>query len=242
MTTPGSVNFSGAQIELYRFRIQNTAANAQGKAFSSAGNSLQATSCYFKSTTTATFVIAITAGQNPNFIGCQFTGGIIGASLGGQTTFVNCVFDSQAGDAIQSSTIVNAFGCSFYAPVGNGINLTAVASSIIANCYFENVNQAAKAAINNTSGTNTDQMKCVANTYFNCTATILGLGDFPAIFDNGTLGSAGFVAPTSQNFALVPSAWGLAYPGLFELTNVYRGYLDNGAAQHPGPQVFGVES
>jgi hypothetical protein len=46
------------------------------------------------------------------------------------------------------------------------------------------------------------------------------------------LASQGFVAPTSQNFAVNAVAQGIAYPGGFEDTTVYTGYLDVGAVQH----------
>ncbi len=88
--------------------------------------------------------------------------------------------------------------CGFYASLGNGINATGLLTvrSKVLNCYFSTINQASKAAIMNSSGTNTDMIVPIAP-----------------------------LAP--PNYKLVK----LGFPGLFEGTNVYRGYLDGGATQ-----------
>ncbi len=239
VTSGGAVAGNATSLKLYRVRITNTAANAQARALTntSAGTSLVCVACYFKATSSAIIILPSAASQS--FEGCIFTGGTNAFNNGqANNTLINCVFDSQGSDAIAiSGTNLTVANCSFYAPAGNGINFTTAITAFIINNYFENVNQALKAAINNTSGTNTNLVTAVSNTYYNCTTNTLGLGDSPLIFDNGTLGSAGFLAPGSQNFALNGVAQKLGFPGKFENTAIYQGYLSNGAVQPSGTMI-----
>lgn len=242
VTSTGQVNASGTSVKWYRCRVQNTAANSNGLSLSTAAGALVAAS-YLKSTTTASKCINL-AGSESILFGSTVTGGIIGVSLAAVPTHAHfCIFDSQAGDAISlvNTVVSTIIGCGIYNPTGNGIAIAATVGNgtLIANCYFENVNQAAKAAINNTSGTNTNFVHRIANGYFNCTANESGFGDSPIIFDVGTLALAGFVAPGSQNFSLNPFAWGLGFPGKFENISAYQGYISNGAVQPlPGSVVI----
>ncbi len=225
----GTLNISATTV-LENVRTTNTAANVNGIALITNGNA-QLSGCYFKATTTASKVIA---GASVHMIGCTVVGGIIGiATPNGLIAF--CIFDSQAGDAITHNAtgptaIIN---CGFYAPLGNGINITTLPTNglSIANNYFSTVNQASKSAINNTSGANSDNMICVGNAYFNCTATITGITETFALFDNGTLASEAFKAPASQDFTMLPVGWNIGFPGKFCNTSVFRGYLDVGAVQ-----------
>ncbi len=234
-TASGAVVTSVTGIDFYRCRIENTAANSAARATSAGSSSITLyTACYLKATTTADRCVSLSNASSLH--GCTVTGGIIGASAGAGSLFGFNIFDSQAGDAISvvsgvSCTIIN---CGIYAPTGNGVNFTGatIAKCYVINCYFSTVNQASKAAINNTSGTNSDLILCVGNAYFNCTATLSGITESFAVFDNGTLGSEAFVAPASQNFALLPIGQGLGFPGLFENISAYQGYLDISAVQH----------
>jgi hypothetical protein len=243
--TGGTFNCTGGSSKFYRCRFANTgtgSSSACGLRLGAGNNHVSA--CSFAPTSSAAGLLNNTS---RNVIdGCVFTGGLNGVANvstqdGGVIAF--CVFDSQAGDAIThsvASNLLSVINCSFYSPAGNGINMTTASVLAVINCYFENVNQASKAAIMNSSGTNSNLITAVANTYYNCTANTSGFGDSPLIFDNGTLGSAGFVAPGSQNFALNASAWDLAFPGKFENTAVYQSGLSNGAAQpSPGGGPFG---
>jgi hypothetical protein len=49
------------------------------------------------------------------------------------------------------------------------------------------------------------------------------------------LGSAAFTAPGSQDFSVGTVAKALGFPGKFENTSAYQGYLDVGAVQHTDP-------
>jgi hypothetical protein len=238
ITSTGAVVINGASCDFYHFRSTNTAGTANSCAIKL---SVQAdfTSCYFKTTTTSTALVSITGGNNTHFTGCVFTSGLVGLQATTQQLGIAfCVFDSQASDAIQATTgALTVVNCSIYSPAGNGINWTGApgACSMVVNCYFDSVSTAAKAAIMNSSGTNTGNITCVGNAYYNCTANTSGLGDFPLIFDNGTLSGSAFVAPASQNFSINTLGASIGFPGSFETTSAYQGYIDIGAVQRaPG--------
>lgn len=248
-STGGTWSGGGTCQMYYRMQFTNTAANAAAVAFRLGGTISNAViGCYFTSTSSANVVNAI-AGTGHYFLGCIFTGGLIGLSSGVTWLVANfCVFDSQNSDAISfngssGNAIYNITNCSFYNPTGNGINLTTATDTFISNCYFENVNQASKAAINNTSGAATDRIRCTANTYYNCTANTSGLGDSPLVFDNGSIASQGFQNPGSQVFSLNGVAQRLAFPGPLQSfqnnANNYTGYLSNGAVEPLGPIFSG---
>lgn len=236
-TAGGAINCTGNFATLYRFRSVNTAVNAAARAINFNGAvPCRAIACYFKATTTCSIAVN-NANSVLTLLGDVITGGIIGYNYAGNTGSVNfTVFDSQAGDAISIGTAVTAVvnNCSIYNPGGHGITLSATLSAsgdVISNNYFENVNQASKAAINNASGTNSDLIIVSGNAYFNCTSNTSGITENFAVLDNPTLASQGFNNPGSQDFSLKPIAKALAYPGLFECITNYQGYLDPGAVQ-----------
>jgi hypothetical protein len=241
VTANGAWSITGAPFLMYRCRIANTSATSTAQAANFAGTGELAVGCTFTATTTATRVVNANS-LNGGLIGCVVSGGIIGVSATAQaTTLFGDIFTGQAGDAINTSIALRAILCSIYAPTGNGINLTAlVNNTLLMNNYFENVNQASKAAINNTSGTNTALVTMIANAYFNCTANRSGFTEDFTIFDNGTLGSAAFNAPGSSDFSIGTVARALGFPGLFENTNVFQGYLDVGAVQRQEPASGGL--
>jgi hypothetical protein len=232
----GLVVVTGVSVDIYRCRFQNTAVNSGARAVTYGGSSTGTiVACYAKATTTADRCLSL--GTNVMLYGSTITGGIIGANQAAQGQSIGyCIFDSQAGDAISIASSVNAniFNCGFYAPLGNGINFpgATVAKSLITNCYFSTVNQASKAAINNTSGANVGTIICVGNAYFNCTANTSGITESFAIFDNGTLASEAFTDPSNQNFAILPIGQGIGFPGLFENVSLYQGFPDISAVQH----------
>lgn len=236
----GAVNVSGANCTFYRFRSINTGASANGLAIS-LGSGESCIACYFKATTSASSCVK--AGGNGQFSGCYVTGGAVGLLAATNVISVNdCIFDQCGGDAIQATTSpLTVAGCSFYAPLGNGINWTGTPSSVamILNNYFENVNQAGKAAIANSSGTVSNLIRRVSNAYFNCTTNTSGMGDIPGIFSDGTLPTSAFVAPGSGNFGVDSDAQSIGFPGTvngFEHLPTTQGYMSFGAVQ---PQAGG---
>jgi hypothetical protein len=234
----GVLNVTGSTCTFERFRAINSAANANSLA-AQFGTNTVATACYFAATTTASSCVAV--GGNDQIIGCIINGGIIGIkNTTNGLTIADTVMYGQAGDAIQATTAAMTIsGVLIYSPGGNGIVWSGTPSGmcVVANCYFSTVNQASKAAINNNSGTATNLIRCVANRYYNCTANVLGLGDSPLIFDGGSSSSEAFIAPASQNFAINPAVMGVGYPGKFENTAVFQGYLYPGAVQ---PQAVAI--
>ncbi len=236
-TSSGAVVTSVTGIDFYRCRIENTASNSAARAISCGSTSQTLlTACYLKATTTADRCVSLA--NTSSLVGCTVTGGIVGATPTVGSTLAHCIFDTQAGDTISVASGVSCaiLNCGIYAPTGNGINFTGatIAKCYVINNYFSTVNQASKAAINNTSGTNTGLILCVGNAYFNCTANISGVTESFSIFDNGTLGSEAFRAPASQDFTMLPVGQNLGFPGLFENVSAYQGYLDVGAVQHLG--------
>lgn len=233
ITTSGTiVSSTSPGCTFYHVRIACTGVNAASQAADfSTGATLVC--CYLQATTTASSVVTV---YNTNaYIGCTFVGGIIGVdtTAGSGTRINDCIFRGQAGDCIRASTSLTVENCSFYSPVGNGINISATPADkiVMHNNYFESVNQASKAAINNTSGTNITYIECVSNLYYNCMSNISGISETFTIFDNGTLGAAGFTNPGAGDFSLVPAAQNLGFPGTFENVTACRGYTTHGAVQ-----------
>ncbi len=223
----------GAAVTFENCIITHGNANAGAAAINMAATAISLVGCYLSATTTAAEVVTASS-SGAAIIGCTVKGGIIGVISTNAITMAYNVFDSQAGDvATFSSGPVTLINNSIYSPTGNGFNFTTVSAngSVLVNNYFSTVNQASKSAINNTSGTNTTLIICVANAYFNCTANITGVTETFSILDNGTLASEAFKSPASQDFTMLPVGWNLGFPGKFCNTSVFRGYLDVGAVQ-----------
>ncbi len=233
--TGALINSSGTAITWENCILTHGNANAGAYPLNvSAGAGSSLVGCYISATTTAAQCINA-ANSSLSVTGCIINGGIVGFLTSSGVTLFGNVLYGQAGDAAKftGGTSHSLINNSVYSPVGNGFNFTAIPSSgaVIINNYFSTVNQAAKSAINNTTGTNTDLILCIANAYFNCTANITGVTENFSILDNGTLASEAFKTPASQDFTLLPVGWGIGYPGKFENTSAFRGYLDVGAVQ-----------
>jgi hypothetical protein len=231
-------------VTLYRFRSVCTGASVQSSASNWAAYAI-AISCYFKCTTSTQYVVQSSA-ASAWMSGCYLSGG--GASAGGgffcaaptALTANNCIFDSCAGDAILSTGQGSVISCSFYAPTGNGVAIRSATGPglLIANCYFESF-QSGKYPINLAGGANSLTVRCVGNAYYNCpSGTTTGLGDFPLIFDNGTLPRSAFLNPGAQDFRINPLGWNLGYPGPIENLSPNIGYLGIGALQPPEGTVI----
>jgi hypothetical protein len=239
-STGGAVNISVANghIVMYGVRIANTAANSASRALTIGGASCEMARCWFKATTTAAICVDNTASDGL-LVGCVINGGIIGFSAAStRAALYRCIFDGQTGDSLSgSSSILTAGGCIFYGgngpSTGNAIVLTP-GSLYAFNNYMEHYTSASKAGINNSSGTNTAQITAISNSFYNMTANYAGMGDFPPIFDNGTLASSGLTLPGSANFTPTSVLYSLGFPGKFETVSLYQGYLDGGAIQHLG--------
>jgi hypothetical protein len=236
-STYGQCKVLGASCTFYHFRSQNTASNSAAVAFW-CDQICTCTNCYFKATTTAAQTVFL-EGNTSELMACYIGGGAIGLSSAVNYMVISrCVFDSPSGDAIASSSagMLAILNCSFYGGGGNGVNFTALPyqSALVANSYFDSFSTAGKYAITNSTGSNTSLIGAVGNAYYNCAGNTNGFGDFPLIFDHGTLRASAFVAPSSQNFSLNSNGYNLGVPGTFELLSNDVGYLDVGALQHQG--------
>jgi hypothetical protein len=237
----GTLTSSSNGLRAYGCRFANTAAAANGCPIFSTGAPSTFERCSFTATSSA---FVLNCGSDHMFLGCTINGGTTGFPGGGNINchFLFCVFANQGADCISTSTGYGmAVNCTFYSPGGNGILITGtpVKQWDIINCHFSDVNQAAKAGINIT-GSSPNMVRAINNSYFNCTANTAGFGDIPLPFDVGTLGSAGLTAPGSGDFSATTALKAIGFPGLFENTAVYRGYLDNGAVQRQEPASGGA--
>lgn len=230
--TAGGAIATTAQAWFYAVRVENTAANAAAVA-SQFGAASFLVRCWFKATSSAP-VVSLTA-PTTNAFGCYFTGGSTGLSQGtSSANLYGCIFTGQGGDCIGMSTGgLLAIGCSFYGPGGNGILITSTGGGTVLNCHFENVNQASKAAINNTSGTN-QLNRLIGNSYYNCTANVAGQTEAFLIFDNGSIAASGFAGAAGGDLTASPYLINLGVPAGIENTTL-SGYLDTGALQRPEP-------
>lgn len=208
-----------------RCRVYNTNANAASQAIN-AGSSARFFECYFQATTTATVAVVASGGV---FDSCVIIGGISSlgtfSSVGGNVR--HCVIRGYVtnGALVGSGLVARLQNCTFVGGV-NGVNASAAPGpSEIVDCIFSGCSTA---GINNTSGTNTNQIVRIGNAFWNCGSQELGFGDSPS-FDAVSEVANPLTSPTD----MTPIAGALslgAAGGLFEGES-YTNYLDIGAVQ-----------
>jgi hypothetical protein len=238
-SSSGQALLNAASIRSIGCRYTNTASNADARALThgSSGSSCHFIRCYFSASTSTVDKMVRSAGANAIYHGCVFSGGTVGVALESSATFLHCVFTGQTGDCIIiPAQAVDISNCSFYGGSGHGINISSVATGVlIASCHFENFTGASKYAITNSSGANTHLVTRVSNSYYNCTGYENGFGDASPIFDRGVLGATGFTNAAGGDFSAATTLKAIGFPGPFENTSAYLGYLDNGAVQRQEP-------
>ncbi len=213
-TSATAINSTATTNTISNCQVTNTGANAASTALNLAGASNAVIGTYIRSTTTATKSLAM-ANANTLCAGCYVAGGVTGILCSsGVSNILNTVVDSPATDAVSTAVSTNIYGLTAYAgsATGNGINFTTVTVSVVMDSYFEGFTGGSKAAINNTSGTNTDIIRVIGCAYFNNTATVSGLGDYPEFFSAGTLASSGLNTPGSQDFTPKTVLQGVGFP------------------------------
>jgi hypothetical protein len=236
--------FNTTDVTFINVRVTNTNAVAGAQLANITQSGFAAIGCQFVTTSVSTK--GVNAAQVAAFIGCYFASGITALSCSAQTTIVGCVFDTQTGDAVSTSTTFSAANCSFFGvggtSLGNGINITSTPASLcfISNCYFEGYTTAAKAAIMNSSGANTTWFKLVGNAYFNCTANWSGFGDYPLVGDVPTLASSGYTAGGSDNFYPTTVLRGVGYPSRIPGLGAFTNYQTPGAVDASAVASSGV--
>lgn len=235
-TASGQFNVSGTNCLVYGCRIRYTGSSV--RAVGAVASNLAFVRCYVEAGSSQPCVGSFTSGFHL-YQGCYFKGGSQGwlATSSGVITMAFCIFDGPAGDAMQLSTGYGTFiNNSVYNPGGHGITWTGTPANNcnVINNHFESVAGASKNAINNGSGTNTNLIKAIRNSYYNCTGTVNGLGDSPLIFDYGVLPSQGFLNPAGHDFTPTAALQATSSPGTFETISAFQNYLCNGAVQ-PAP-------
>lgn len=236
-TANGALSVSGASPIVYGIRAENTAANSNARAITMTSGATGGivVASWFKATSSAT--VASMGGAGNRVHGCAIVGGNVGLALAAATNSAAfCVVDGSAGDAITVGSSASVTNCSVYGPGGHGINVTSANSSgcHISNCHLGNCNQASKAGIANTSGTDAILVHSVNNSFYNCTSNTSGITESFAIFDKGTLAGSGYTNAAGRDFTASTYLKAIGYPGVIE-NETETGYLDNGALQRQEP-------
>jgi len=232
-STFGCFNGSGSQIRAIGCRFLTT--SGTNRCVSMSGNSCMLLRCRIVPASGQPAIL-ITAGGGTLIAGNYITGGNGGISgtTGTGTRVIGNIFDSIAGNAVTLTTGNGLFAFnSVYAATGHGFAWTgtpSAACSIYCN-HFEGLVTAATAAIANTSGTASDLIQCVNNSYYNNVANGSGLGDTPVIFDVGNLAGSGFANAAGGDFTPSALLRATGFPGTFEAISAFRGYASNGALQ-----------
>ena len=230
-TTAGAcftVTSAALASEFGRCRFEATAANSASRAFTDSGRAT-ATRCWFKSTSSAIVVIL---GPDARFLGNRVEGGLDGVQAGVSATILFNVISGCARYGVDASAVDSVIvNNSIYGCTTAGINFTtlsAASPTLVAN----NVIEGCPEGVRNSSGTATNFIKRLANSYYNCTtANEVGFGDTvdPEIL---TESASPFTAAGSADFTLLSTATSKAsgVPGRFENSS-FTGYLDRGAVQ-----------
>ncbi len=227
--TGATLVLSSTRWKLQEVRLANTSSNAGAIALSASALGT-AVECYFSCPSTATKTISCTTGISA-YRCSTISGGITGLLSTVSVDVDDCLFINQAGDGISTSTTIKVDHTDFYNQTGNGINMTTTgAGSVVANCYFSTITTAAKACVNNTSGTNTQGPVLYGNAAFNVTAMYSGFQEAYQFQDGGVLGSEAFIAPGSNNFGKLAVGQNIALPSQFENLSTTLGFADVGAA------------
>lgn len=230
-TTGGAVSVSGTYVDVHRTQITNSANNTAARSITLSGSGSKI--CLSKLTAHAgADTVATLSGGNNVMLGCSLHGGTDGvnSSNSGSLVIYN-IFDDQADDAMRSGSGPAYFvGNSVYSPAGHGYVATAAHGCVLINNYFESVNQAAKVAITQTSGTDELRFFLAGNSFYDCTDTIAGIPEDYSIY-GGTLASAAFTAPASDNFTPAKVSRSLAVPAAMEGLSLSVGYAHPGALQ-----------
>lgn len=226
-----NISAAGGVISFYNCRF--TQNNTKGVILCSQAN-VHLFECIL--TGNSTVVLFTAAANHTKFDGCLFVGGLgaIAGTTGTPILVKNCIFDSQVGDCITMTTGgMDIIGNTFYGGTGHAISTTGtLAGSVLLDSNYCEGFAAAKFFYTNTTGTNTNLVRAVANTFYNMPGgTYNGMGDSPLIYDNGTLGASGLTAPGSHNFTPTSALRSLGYPGKFETVSAYRSYTEAGAVQ-----------
>ncbi len=240
-TTNAQVRINtGSTNWFHRCRIENTAANANGRALQSLVL-INVSECYLKATSSAPVIDIQSAGTTIQ--GCTIVNGSTGIVMANVAlNILNNVFVNQGADAMLSGggTSVRYFiiGNSIYSPASDGFEITATGAGspgfvLLANNVFS---ECGAYGINNSSGSVTAAVFRLRNLFHgSVTADEQGFGDWPSLHEQAD-GSSPFVNAGSNDFTIDDSSDAIANgcPGAFE-NQSYTSYLDIGAVQREEP-------
>lgn len=243
---------SGGVNTFHRCRIRHTNANSGSNAFTTSGNFVTLSCCYFGATSSANIVLLGT--NSARVFGCIFSGGanaIQWAGLSGTVTVTSCVFRSIGAEGFNLSAITSANilvdSCTFYSCGSHAIEFATVPSGLIqiTNCNFWAITGY---GINSSAGT-TGVVFRAGNDFRSCSAgDENGFGDTP-----GSAGTSGqkwgsqdeTLDPWTSTTDMTPRVYSLAHqmalPRTFEY-EPYNTYADVGAVTSqntPIPTVGG---
>lgn len=222
-----TLSVTATNCKLERIRCENTGANANSRAMTTA--TTVCVDCWFKSGSTPSEVV--TSSSQATFIRCIWEGGGAGITVSGTNPIIlqDCVFQSLAsyGVVLSSTGNVQILNCTFSACGGDGIRMTGVpANGIITKCVFRNITGY---GINNATGGNINTVHRSRNYYYgNSSGTETGFGDSPAAADTN---EASDPITSNTNMTLVSGAAARGASSLME-AQTYTSYRDGGAVQH----------
>lgn len=231
---------TGSNCWLDRCRVENTAANAAGRAVSLATANQLVTRSFLKSTASADVVAADALGAT--VIGCAIVNGKDGVAIIAIAACVVafCTFRDQAANAI-SANGANRYWLlnnSIYSPVSDGldINTTVTAWAVVANNI---ISECGAFGLTNGTGTNTANIIRLHNDFYsNSSGNENGFGDTPSLAEQ-TESSSPFTSSTDLTIGNGSNAIANGLPGLFE-NESYTSYLDIGAVQRVEPASGGM--
>lgn len=233
-TAGTQLSCTSSHLRLHRVRVENTGTNANSSAVSlDAASANCFTSCWFKSTSSATRILNATS-RMLQAHGCVFIGGGIGVDIStGTVVLLRCVFDALGSHAVNMSAAgyMQADGCTFIGGSADGVRYAATPGTTngvnaITNSIFESLAN----GINNQSGTNTNLVFRDRNYFRNCTNNEVNLGDSPSYNDVTSDAASPFNGASDRGIISTSLAKAAGIPGLFENVS-YSGYLDLGAVQ-----------
>jgi hypothetical protein len=238
-TAPGTrlVGVTGSKVKFVRCRFDNQEAASSSYAVRSSSDGVCYTDCWFKATSTASNVCILE--ERTTVTGCVFRGGGNGCMAdltgGGVIAFLDCAFDANGDDSIESvgaagnPLIVD--GCTFYNPGGHGVNVTTTVPEmlLVRNCLFHTITVASKYAVNMPSGSNVPHL--IGNAWYNVTTRTNNVTEALEFFGI-TESSDPCTNAAGHDFSLVSGAAskGAALPQLFE-NESYKSFRDAGAVQ-----------
>lgn len=226
-----------SQSRAWRCKFENTNAEADSYAASHANGTAQYQECFFKATSTATYVFAVT-GNACEFTDCVFTGGGIGLNITGggfssndHPKVVRCVFRSCGADGIKIVTSLFTLiidGCTFRSNGGDGIDVAVALSAMgsIKNCIFD---QNGGYGINYSVGSNTNLVFRSNNSFYsNTSGKENGFGDSPSLEEQVESASP---LTSATNMTIVDTSLAKGNGTAAYESGVYESSMDIGAVQ-----------